>query len=72
MTSDFLSENPATEKSMLADHRVKPYHFKGLTPEQQAAIMQEREMQMNEQKMMKDSEKEQEKMWAQQQEHMRR
>ena len=44
MTHDFMTENPATEKSMLADHRVKPYHFKGLTPEQQAAIMQEREM----------------------------
>jgi len=71
-TTDFMSENPATEKSMLGDHRVKPYHFKGLTPEQQAAIMNEREMQLNENKMLKASEKEQEKMWAQQQEHMRR
>ena len=27
---DFMTENPQTEVSMLAPHRVKPYHFKGL------------------------------------------
>jgi hypothetical protein len=26
---DFMTENPLTEVSMLGDHRVKPYHFKG-------------------------------------------
>ena len=26
---DFMTENPQTEISMLAPHRVKPYHFKG-------------------------------------------
>ena len=26
---DFMTENPKTEISMLAPHRVKPYHFKG-------------------------------------------
>lgn len=26
---DFMTENQATETSMLAPHRVKPYHFKG-------------------------------------------
>ena len=30
MNHDFMTENPATEQSMLAPHRVKPYHFKGL------------------------------------------
>ena len=30
---DMMTENPATMKSMLADHRVKPYHFKGLNDE---------------------------------------
>ena len=34
MTHDFMTENPATEQSMLAAHRVKPYHFKGLNQEQ--------------------------------------
>jgi hypothetical protein len=33
-THDFMTENPATEQSMLAAHRVKPYHFKGLNQEQ--------------------------------------
>ena len=27
--TDFMTENPQTEVSMLAPHRVKPYHFKG-------------------------------------------
>ena len=27
---DFMTENPQTEQSMLAPHRVKPYHFKGM------------------------------------------
>lgn len=42
MTHDFMTENPATEQSMLAPHRVKPYHFKGLNKDQQDAIMHER------------------------------
>jgi len=37
-----MTENPATEQSMLAAHRVKPYHFKGLNKEQQDAILHER------------------------------
>lgn len=31
--TDFMTENPATEVSMLAPHRVKPYHFKGFNQE---------------------------------------
>ena len=31
---DFMTENPQTEVSMLAPHRVKPYHFKGLNQDQ--------------------------------------
>ena len=27
--TDFMTENPATEVSMLGPNRVKPYHFKG-------------------------------------------
>lgn len=33
LTHDFMTENPTTEQSMLAPHRVKPYHFKGLNQE---------------------------------------
>ena len=42
-THDFMTENPATEVSSLAPHRVKPYHFKGLNAAQKQAIMDERE-----------------------------
>ena len=31
---DFMTENPATEVSSLAPHRVKPYHFKGMNAQQ--------------------------------------
>ena len=30
---DFMTENRETTVSMLAPHRVKPYHFKGLRPD---------------------------------------
>ena len=43
LAHDFMTENPATEQSSLAPHRVKPYHFKGLNAQQKAAIMNERE-----------------------------
>lgn len=46
ISNDFMTENPNTTKSQLADHRVKPYHFKGLTDEQKTQIMFEREHQV--------------------------
>ena len=49
--NDFMTENPATEQSMLAPHRVKPYHFKGMNAQQKGAIMNESEMQMREAEM---------------------
>jgi hypothetical protein len=42
-THDLMTENPATMTSMLAPHRVKPYHFKGLNDEQKGAILHERD-----------------------------
>ena len=70
--NDFMTENPATTQSQLAPHRVKPYHFKGLNAEQQAAIMGERAQQLKEQEMLKQMSKEQDRLWALQQEHMRK
>lgn len=64
LTHDFMTENPQTEQSMLAPHRVKPYHFKGLNAAQQQAILDERANQMREGEMMKAHEKEAEKLWA--------
>ncbi len=72
LTHDLMTENPATEQSMLAPHRVKPYHFKGLNKEQQEAILHERAQQVREQKMLRETEKEAEQLWALQQEHTRR
>jgi len=40
---------------MLSANRVKPYHFKGLTEQQQASIMHERALQCNDNKMLKQS-----------------
>lgn len=69
---DFMTENPATEQSMLAPHRVKPYHFKGFNAQQTASVMNERQMQMREAEMTRKQEKEAERLWAMQQEHLRR
>ena len=67
-----MTENPATEQSALAPHRVKPYHFKGLNEQQKAAIMNERENQLREAEMLKANEKEAEKLLAMQAEQQRR
>ena len=69
---DFMTENPATEVSMLAPHRVKPYHFKGLNQQQKDAIMNERLMQVREADMTKRTQAEEDRLWALQQEHLRR
>ena len=57
---------------MLAAHRVKPYAFKGFTPEQKEQVMHERACQMREAEMTKKQDKEAERLWALQQEHLRR
>ena len=71
-THDFMTENHATTQSMLAPHRYKPYHFKGLTPEHQAQIKLEREQQLKEIEMEKKRKSDEDKMWSLQQEHLRR
>ena len=62
--TDFMTENPQTEVSMLAPHRVKPYHFKGFNDERKEAVMFERSVQMKEQTMMKNQEKAEEQAYA--------
>jgi hypothetical protein len=54
--TDFMTENPQTEVSMLAPHRVKPYHFKGFNEERTQQVMFERSVQMREKDMMKKQE----------------
>jgi len=70
--TDFMTENPATEQSMLAPHRVKPYHFKGFSAEQQQAVLHERSQQIREHEMTKQTKEEEERLWALQQEALRR
>ena len=64
-THDLMTENPATMTSMLAPHRVKPYHFKGLNDEQKGAILHERDQQLVEQELLKKQREEEAKLWAQ-------
>ena len=67
-----MTENPATEQSMLAPHRVKPYHYKGLNAAQKSDILHERQQQVREAQMKRDTAKEEERLWALQQEQLRR
>ena len=62
LTHDLMTENPATMTSMLAPHRVKPYHFKGLNEEQQAVILHERDQQLVEQQLLKQQREEEERL----------
>lgn len=61
LSHDFMTENPATEQSMLAPHRVKPYHFKGFNEQKQQAILDERAGQIRAQEAAKLTAKDQEK-----------
>lgn len=69
---DFMTENPQTEVSMLAPHRVKPYHFKGLNQGQIDQINLERKMQVREAEMMKEQKKKEDQLYAMQLEKIRR
>ena len=69
---DFMTENKQTEISMLAPHRVKPYHFKGFTQAQKDQVNLERSMQVKEAELMKKQKAEEDKMYAMQLEHQRR
>ena len=42
LTDKFMTEDPSTEQSMLAAHRVKPYHFKGFSEQQKQSVLHER------------------------------
>ena len=56
----FMTEDPGTTQSALAPHRVVPYHFKGMSPEQKRAILDEQQRQVEEKKQRQQAEKERE------------
>ncbi|XP_028338514.1 RIB43A-like with coiled-coils protein 1 isoform X1 [Physeter macrocephalus] len=47
-TSDLLTENPQVAQNPMAPHRVLPYCWKGMTPEQRATIRKVQEVQHRE------------------------
>ncbi|XP_032122902.1 RIB43A-like with coiled-coils protein 1 [Sapajus apella] len=56
-TSDLLTENPQVAQHRTAPHRVLPYCWKGMTPEQRAAIRKEQEVQRFEKEAQCQAEK---------------
>uniref|UniRef100_A0A2K5PIN7 RIB43A-like with coiled-coils protein 1 n=1 Tax=Cebus imitator TaxID=2715852 RepID=A0A2K5PIN7_CEBIM len=56
-TSDLLTENPQVAQHRTAPHRVLPYCWKGMTPEQRAAIRKEQEVQRFEKEAQRQAEK---------------
>lgn len=54
---DLLTENPAVATSAFGPHRVVPDRWKGMSPEQLAEVKRIQEMQINEQKRIKEEEK---------------
>jgi len=62
-----MTENPATTQSHLPGERYIPYHFKGLTPQQKEKIDAEHRQQLRDNQLKKEAEKEEERMWALQQ-----
>jgi len=68
----FYTENTSTCQSMLGPHRVIPYHWKGMNDEQKRTILQEQERMRSDKLSQKELEKEEERLWALQQEEIRR
>ncbi|KAK2083247.1 RIB43A-like with coiled-coils protein 1 [Saguinus oedipus] len=56
-TSGLLTENPQVAQNRTVPHRVLPYCWKGMTPEQQAAIREEQEVQRFEKEAQHQAEK---------------
>nr|XP_012803187.2 RIB43A-like with coiled-coils protein 1 [Jaculus jaculus] len=66
LTSDLLTENPQAAQHPQAAHRVLPYCWKGMTPEQRAAIRKTQEAQRREKKEQHRAEKELDAEWGKQ------
>ncbi|CAH6780057.1 RIB43A-like with coiled-coils protein 1 [Phodopus roborovskii] len=64
VTSDLLTENPQAAQRPHAPHRVLPYCWKGMTPEQRAAIRKTQETQRQEKKEQCQAEKSLEAEWG--------
>lgn len=72
MESDFFTENPNTCTNNLQPHRYLKYHWKGMDSDQLGQIRLDQLRQMADKKSKEDAEKEEEKLWAMQEEQNRK
>lgn len=70
--SNFMTENPSTQQSALAPHRVIPYHFKGFNDQQKGNVIDGQRQQVMEKQEKTRVQKEQEKQEARMSEAQRR
>ena len=68
----FLNEHFGTTQHQLGEHRYNPYHFKGLKDEHIIKAKTELQRQMEEAELKKKQDKEEERLWALQAEHLRK
>ncbi|XP_038604118.1 RIB43A-like with coiled-coils protein 1 [Tachyglossus aculeatus] len=66
LTGDLLTENPQAARSELAPHRVVPDRWKGMSPEQQAAIHRAQESQRQDGRRRREQERQLEAEWEHQ------
>ncbi|XP_039076931.1 RIB43A-like with coiled-coils protein 1 [Hyaena hyaena] len=57
VTSNLLTENPQASQNSVAPHRVLPHCWKGMTPEQRAAIKKAQEVQHHEKEAQRRAER---------------
>ena len=68
----FLNEHFGTTGHQLGGHRYNPYHFKGLKDSDRAKIQKEHQFQMQEADLKKKEQKDEDRLYALQSEHLRR
>uniref|UniRef100_A0A3Q1MR34 RIB43A-like with coiled-coils protein 1 n=1 Tax=Bos taurus TaxID=9913 RepID=A0A3Q1MR34_BOVIN len=66
ITSDLLTENPQVAQNPVAPHRVLPYCWKGMTPEQRATIRKVQETQHHEKEAQRQAEQALDAKWESQ------
>ncbi|XP_004407010.1 PREDICTED: RIB43A-like with coiled-coils protein 1 isoform X3 [Odobenus rosmarus divergens] len=66
ITSDLLTENPQVTQHPVAPHQVLPYCWKGMTPEQRAAIRKVQEVQRHEEEAQRQANQAQDAKWGSQ------
>uniref|UniRef100_A0A8D0CE66 RIB43A-like with coiled-coils protein 1 n=1 Tax=Salvator merianae TaxID=96440 RepID=A0A8D0CE66_SALMN len=68
LTSDILNENPSTAKSFLGPHRVITDRWKGMSPEQLAAVWKMQQEQCKENQRLRGEERQRDAEWDRQRE----